>query len=82
MTYQGSIRPIMEQWCNRCHPLNSANGIVTANYEGLSIIAQSGQLWASVSWQGVPMPQDATDTIPVCDRVKLKKWLDAGSPDN
>jgi hypothetical protein len=69
--------------CNLCHSTAVASGgIITDNYNGLSAIASNGSLWSSVTWTGLPMPKGATDTISICDRTKIKKWIDAGAPNN
>lgn len=82
MTYSGSISPIMVANCNVCHPAASSNGVVTINYDGLSVIAKNGKLWASVNHEGsFPMPM-GTDKLSICDLTKIKKWVGAGSPNN
>ena len=83
ITYSRSIAPIMTANCNVCHGAAIASGgVITDNYNDLSAVAQSGMLWGAVSWQGNPMPKGATDTISICDRTKIKKWIDAGAPNN
>ena len=82
MTYSGSIAPIMVANCNICHSAGNPSGsVVTSNYDGLSIVAKTGQLWADVNWEGDPMPKGG-DKLSVCDLAKIKKWVDAGSPNN
>ena len=71
--------------CNVCHsPANPTMGIITSTYEGLSSI-DSSVLMRDINWEGptnTQMPQGATEKLSVCDRTKIKKWLDAGSPNN
>ena len=82
VTYSQSIAPIMVANCNICHSAgNPSGGVVTSNYDGLSIVAQNGHLWADVNWEGDPMPKGG-DKLSVCDLAKIKKWVDAGSPNN
>ena len=83
VTYARSIAPVMVGNCNVCHSAGVASGgVVTDNYDGLKVIALNGKLWSSVSWTGDPMPKGSLDTLSVCDRTKIKKWVDAGAPNN
>ena len=86
VTYDLSIKPIMVAYCNVCHSIaNPSGNVITSTYDGLSVVAKNGLLWYGVNWEGpktTQMPQGATDTLSVCDRTKIKKWLDAGSPNN
>jgi hypothetical protein len=83
VTFTPSIVDIMDHNCNGCH--NSAapsGGIITDNYNDLRVIALDGRLWSSVSWTGNPMPKGSLDTLSVCDRTKIQKWIAAGAPNN
>ena len=83
VTYSRSIAPVMVGNCNVCHSAGVASGgVVTDNYDGLKVIAANGKLWTSVSWTGDPMPKGSLDTLSICDRTKIKKWLDAKYPNN
>jgi uncharacterized membrane protein len=86
VTYARSIAPIMVANCNVCHSASNPSGnVITDNYNSLSTIAKDGNLWYAVNWEGAAqtrMPQGATDTISICDRTKIQKWIDAGSPNN
>ncbi|MCX6267215.1 MAG: hypothetical protein NTW16_07640 [Bacteroidetes bacterium] len=86
VTYDLSIKPIMVANCNVCHSAaNPSGNVITSTYEGCSVVAKSGLLWYSVNWEGprnTQMPQGATDTLSICDRTKIRKWIDAGSPNN
>ena len=83
MTYSRSMVPVMVANCNVCHSTAVASGnVITDNYDGLSIIAKNGRLWAAVNHNGaLPMPQ-GSPKLSACDLTKIKKWVDAGSPNN
>lgn len=83
VTYSLSIIPITIANCNVCHSEILANGgVVTENYIGLNTVAKNGKLWAAVNWTGpYHMPKDA-NKLSNCDLAKIKKWIDAGAPDN
>ena len=86
VTYELSVKPIMALQCNRCHsPGNPSGNVITSTYDGLRKEAISGNLWYGVNWEGslqTRMPQGALDTLSVCERTKIKKWIDAGAPNN
>jgi hypothetical protein len=83
VTYAKSIAPIMVAHCNVCHSTGIASGsVITDTHDGLYIVAGNGTLWTSVNWTGDPMPKGSLDTLSVCDRTKIKKWIDAGALDN
>lgn len=83
MTYSKSVNPIIVANCNVCHSTAIASGgVITENYAGLSVVALNGKLWAAVNHEGpIQMPQGA-DKLKVCDLTKIKKWVDAGAPNN
>ena len=83
ITYSGQISKIMTGNCNTCHSAsNPSGGVITDNYNDLSVIAQNGKLWSVVSWTGpIKMPQGLSQ-LSDCDLTKIRKWLDAGSPNN
>ena len=83
VTYATSIAPVMVANCNVCHSTaNPSGNVVTASYDDLSVVAKNGKLWASVNHDGsFPMPK-GLDKLSVCDLTKIKKWVDAGSPNN
>jgi hypothetical protein len=86
VTYTLSIKPLMAANCNTCHsPANPSGNVITSTYPGLKDAALSGNLWYAVNWEGpkiTHMPQGAIDTLSVCARTKIKKWIDAGAPEN
>ena len=84
VTYSATIAPIMQQHCNSCHAVaNPSAGIVTANYEGLKVIALDGRLTGAVNHeQGFsPMPQGQAK-LPQCPRDQIAVWVDDGAPEN
>ena len=82
VTYSQAIAPIMVANCNACHGPSNTSGVITTNYSDLSIVALNGKLLNSVNWTGDPMPKGSPDTLSVCDRPKIKKWVEAGAPNN
>ena len=84
VSYSGTIAPIMSASCNGCHSgANPSAGIVTADYEGLRIVALSGQLVGSVNHEegfyNMPSGQPQLDQ---CLRDQIAAWVDDGAPEN
>lgn len=84
VTYSATIAPIMAANCNSCHSGGSASaGIITANYEGLRVIALSGQLVGSVNHDNgfSPMPQ-GQPKLGQCLREQIAAWVNDGAQEN
>jgi len=84
VNYANTIAPIMAANCNSCHSTAVASGgVVTDSYAGLSIVALNGSLWGGVHAEPgyVPMPNDG-GKLSACDLGKIKKWINAGAPNN
>ncbi len=84
VTYSETIAPIMAANCNSCHSGASPSaGIITNNYEGLRIIALSGQLVGSVNHEEgfYPMPPGQPQ-LAECPREQIAAWVNDGAPEN
>ncbi len=83
ISYSLQIVPILNSSCTQnCHSPSSSGHDMT-NYGAVSYDAFSGKLYSSVTQDGNAqnMPQGGSK-IADCDIVKIKKWVDAGSPQN
>ena len=86
VTYSGTIVPILEANCYRCHGTNSnsgSGGIILQDYNVLSGFASDGKLYGNAAHLPgyIPMPYDG-GKLSDCDLAKLKKWIDSGHPNN
>lgn len=84
VTYSVSIKPIITTKCQGCHSSSSpGGGIDLSTYNGIKTIVNNGKLWGSVNFiTGFsPMPKNGT-RLSTCELAKIKKWIDAGSPNN
>ncbi|HRY31492.1 MAG TPA: hypothetical protein P5531_00830 [Bacteroidales bacterium] len=84
VTFSGTILPIMNQYCVKCHSTASPSaGISLDNYAGVSAVAATGQLWGSVSWTGnfSAMPQGENQLSP-CNLSKIRAWLNKAYPND
>ena len=82
--YSANVKPVLEQQCYNCHSGSSpSGGIAMGTYSADKAIAANGKLYGSIShaagYYAMPSGQPALD---VCTVVKIKKWIDAGSPNN
>jgi len=84
VTYSGSVVPILLSNCTVCHGGSTPSaGIKLDTYADVKVQVTNGRLWGAVS-QAVsfsPMPKNSTK-MSTCNLTKIKKWIDAGAPNN
>jgi hypothetical protein len=84
VTYSQSISKILSSNCNTCHSQSTlSGGVATDNYAAVKTISLNNKLWGTVSQTNgfSPMPKNSSK-LSDCDLAKIKKWIDAGSPNN
>lgn len=82
--YSTAIKTLMQNKCVGCHNTASAGGnIDLSSYAGVKASAVSGRLYGSVSWAAgfSAMPKGSVK-MPDCEIRQIKKWIDAGTPNN
>lgn len=82
--YSTTIQPVLNSHCVSCHGGSTPSaGIKLDTYDGVSIQAANGRLWGAVSHSSSfsPMPKNS-NKLSDCNLTKIKKWLDAGHPNN
>jgi len=87
MSYSGDVVPILNNSCgtnNACHSASNTSGYDLTTYAGVKAVVQSYQLYSSITFDGsVPsMPLGSSSPIAKCSITKIKKWIDAGYPNN
>lgn len=83
-TYTLAIRPLISNYCQGCHsPAQAGGGYDLSAYAGVKARVQDGKLWGSVSHASgyAPMPKGG-NKLSDCQLTILKKWIDAGAPNN
>ena len=84
VTYSSSVVPVLLSNCTTCHGGSTPSaGIKLDTYADVKIQVTNGRLWGAVS-QGIsysPMPKNAAK-LNTCNLTKIKKWIDAGAPNN
>lgn len=96
ISYQNTIVPILAANCYRCHGTNSnsgSGGIILQDFTVLKRFATTTQLnktmgsllYGNITHAGRPyytnMPFDG-GKLSDCDILKIRKWIDAGIPQN
>lgn len=82
--YSTTVVPVISSFCNSCHAGNTPSaGIKLDTYAGIRVQAANGKLWGAISHNAsyAPMPKNA-NKLSACNLAKIKKWIDAGYPDN
>ena len=84
VTYSSSVVPILVSNCTSCHAGNTPSaGIKLDAYADVKIQVTNGRLWGSVSHAKSysAMPKNG-NKMSDCNLTKIKKWIDAGAPNN
>lgn len=84
VTYSSSVVPVLISNCNSCHGGSTPSaGIGLDTYAGVKAQVTNGRLWGAVSHATSysAMPKNAPQ-LSTCSLAKIKKWIDAGAPNN
>jgi len=84
VTYGQQVRSIIAANCTGCHCGTSPQaGINLSTYAGLNVKVDDGRFWGAINH--LPgysaMPKNGTQ-LSECERTQIKKWIDAGAPNN
>lgn len=88
VSFATDILPIMSGSCSSasvaCHSSNSTSGIPLDSYDGVKEQVDNDKLYSSVIWDGnaSQMPKGSSTKIDTCSIGKIKRWIDAGAPNN
>jgi mono/diheme cytochrome c family protein len=84
VTYTASIAPLLLQNCGNCHGTGVAlGGVALGSYAQVKTVVSAGRLLGAVDHAPgySPMPKGGAQ-LSVCDRAKLRHWVQAGAPNN
>ena len=84
VSYNLNIMPLLNNQCYTCHIGSSASGgIVLGTYISDKTVALSGKLYSVVNHDPgfSPMPKGGAK-LNTCQLAQIKKWIDAGTPNN
>ena len=88
VTFSAHINPLLQNHCTGCHSgSNPPGGIDLTTYTNVKPLTTNGLnslLYGVVAHlPGFdPMPKGSANTIPVCEIVLLRKWIQAGALNN
>ncbi len=83
-TYGGNVKPILQTHCLGCHSgLASAGGYIPLDtYDGVKEMVNGNFLLPAIEQTGAfPMPKNAAK-ISDCKIAIIRKWIEAGAPNN
>lgn len=82
--YSTAIKTLMANKCQGCHNPNSLGGSVDlSTYAGVKASVTTGKLYGSITWaSGVSAMPKGGIKMPDCEIRQVKKWIDAGAPNN
>lgn len=84
VSYSQKVVPMLQQQCYSCHTGSfPSGGIVMGTYATDKAIGQNGKLYGSVNYSSgfSPMPK-GMPKMSNCQIATIKKWIDAGMPNN
>lgn len=84
VSFNTHIVPILQRECTGCHSAGIANGNIRLdNHAAVVASIANNKLYGSVSWTGgvSPMPKGGAK-LSQCNIDIIKKWIDAGAPNN
>ncbi len=84
ISYAQKIVPLFQQSCYSCHTSGSpGGGIVMGTYTTDKALVTNGKLYGCISHASgfSAMPKSAAK-FSVCNIAVIKKWIDAGAPNN
>ncbi|MBL7811890.1 MAG: hypothetical protein JNL57_06665 [Bacteroidetes bacterium] len=84
ISYSKELSGLIQSQCAGCHSAGApSGGIVLADYTSVKASVSSGRFYGSVNWDAgfSPMPKSGSKWS-ACNLTRLKKWIDAGAPNN
>ncbi len=84
VTYSGSVKPILNAYCNGCHAGSAPQGNINlTTYTDVKTQVSNGALLGSIEHTAAfsPMPKGG-NKLNNCNVTLIKKWIDAGALDN
>ncbi|WP_205502171.1 cytochrome c [Rufibacter psychrotolerans] len=84
VTYSGTVSGIISSNCLACHNATQANGgMILDTYARVKQVADNGKLMGVITHaSGFPAMPQGGPKLSDCNIAKIKKWVDAGAPNN
>jgi uncharacterized membrane protein len=83
-TYSGFVQPVLQKNCIGCHSGATAAGNINLSiYNTVKGVALSGKFYGAITHATGYKPMPNTNSkLPDCEITQIKKWIDAGAPQN
>ncbi len=82
-SYITHVRPILDNNCVSCHTGSGANADVHLDtYDGVREVAINTRMYGATWHQQLYTPMPPNYQLDSCSLVQIKKWIDAGAPNN
>ncbi len=84
VSYKQTIVSLFQQQCYSCHTsASTGGGIIMGTYTADKAIAVNGKLYGSVTHaSGFSVMPKGAEKLNTCQLLSIKKWIDAGMPNN
>lgn len=83
ITFAGSVKPVIDNYCVGCHSGGAPSGSVNLDgYQNVYSVAQSGKLVNAIYGTGGLIQMPPGGALSTCDLTKIKTWVKAGAPNN
>ncbi len=83
VTYSVTISTILQNNCLGCHSQNSPSaGVILEGYDNVKPYTTNGSLYGVVSYATGFTGMPASGKMSACNIALIKKWVDAGAPNN
>lgn len=81
--YSTALKNIISAKCQGCHnPSTKSGNIDLSTYAGVKAVTTNGRLYGSVTWSTGYSKMPPALKLPDCEIRQIKKWIDAGAPNN
>ena len=81
--YSTAVKTLIQTKCQGCHnPASLGGGIDLSTYNGVKAVAVNGKLYGSITYTTGFSGMPKGSRMPDCEVKQIKKWIDAGSPNN
>ena len=83
-TYSGFVEKVLQRSCNGCHSGTSASGNLNFTiFNTVQTVALNGRLYGAITHDPLykAMP-NTNQKLLDCEITQIKKWIDAGAPQN
>lgn len=83
VTYSVTVSTILQNNCLSCHAQsNPSAGVILEGYDNVKTYATSGALYGTISYSTGFTQMPASGKMSDCNVALIKKWIDAGAPNN